>query len=132
MGALLFLVIFSAIFVLFAEEIIGFIKQVSQKHWVRTFVPLLVFSWIWVWFDELTPSLLAWLQSQVIAFAAHPASVLPVSIRWVAFAFNLFLFASLPAWITHWLANKHGMKEKAHFVSVIYFFSWLCFAILTL
>ena len=133
MGTLLVLVVFAALFLLFAEEMSAFCKKWYDVYWVRVIVPLLAISWIWIWNDEFIPLILEWSQTQLVFLIAEPASWLPDSLKWLGNAVGLFILASLPAWLLHWKFSRDIVTEsKAQMVANVYAASWVLFAVLLL
>ncbi len=133
MLTLLFMVIFSATFILFSDETTAFVKKWYAVYWCRVFVPLLVISWVWVWNDEIIPLLLAWSKEHIELMIIALSEPLPQSIQWIANAAGLFFLVSLPVWLLHLRLSRTVMtKAQANLVSHIYFFLWLFFSLIIL
>ena len=133
MGTLLFFVVFTAIFLLFADEMSAFFKKWYGVYWIRVTVPLLVVSWVWVWNDEFIPLILEWLQIQFTALIAEPASWLPQGLQWVINILGLFLLASVPPWILYWKFSRDTMTDsRKQLIAGVYAASWVFFSVLLL
>jgi hypothetical protein len=131
MGSFVFLVVFAAIFVLFADEMTAFFKKKFAIPWVRLFVPLFLISFFWVWHDEFLPLALAWLQAKANLFVGSFAVFLPHSIQWVARALGLYVLGSVPAWILYWhVSRQMTTKKNTHRVARLYVFAWMFFVLL--
>ena len=134
MGLLLFLVIFSATFLLFSEEVLGLLKKCSAVYWMRVTVPLVVISWIWIWYDELIPLGLLWLQDHIKMGVAEFSPIFPHSIQWLADALALFTLASLPVLGVYLTLRCRGIMMQSHteMMMCVYAFSWVFFTALLL
>ncbi len=131
MLTLLVLVLVGAICILFSEEVSGVIKKWYGKYWVRTLVPLLVISWIWIWHDDVLPLLLAYVQDELILLGMTVAAGLPAYLKWFGYAVELFVLSSLPIWFFYWRCNHTGITERQiRLLRTGYAFTWLFFAIL--
>lgn len=133
MGILLFIVVFSAVFVLFADEASAFFKKWYSVYWVRVTVPLLMISWAWIWNDDVIPLALEWLQMQLVFLVSAPASFVPQNMQWVVNALGLFMLASLPAWILYWKFSRDVVTAlHRKILANTYVFSWVFFAVVLL
>ena len=133
MGTLLVLVVFAALFLLFAEEASALCKKWYGVYWIRVTVPLLVISFMWVWNDESIPLILEWLRTQFVALISEPASWLPGSLQWLGNVFGLFLLTSLPPWILFWKFSRNIVTEsQTQMIANVYAASWVFFAVLLL
>ena len=133
MLTLLVLVVFSAVFVLFTEELTGIFKKYYDIYWLRVTVPLVVLSWMWIWNDETIPVILESLQDQLDFVSNQPARLLPHAFQWIIQAFILFVLASVPAWLLHWKFSREILTPvRAEIVSTVYAFSWVLLAVILL
>ncbi|MDX2347021.1 MAG: hypothetical protein QNK11_09150 [Legionella sp.] len=133
MLTLLLLVVFSAVFILFSEEMSVMFKRWYGVYWVRVIVPLLVISWIWIWNDEFIPLSLSWLQLKIALIILTCSNVFPESIQWVVNGLGLFVLASLPAWGLYWkLSRAIVTKPQADLIKRIYFFVWIFLTVVLL
>jgi hypothetical protein len=133
MITLLVLVIFSAIFVLFTEELLGVLKKYYDIYWIRVTVPLIVMSWMWIWNDETIPVMLEWLQDQLNFVLNQPARLLPHALQWIIQGLILFILASVPAWLLHWKFSQDILTSaRAEIVSIVYVFSWVLLTVVLL
>ncbi|MCH9755774.1 MAG: hypothetical protein K0U37_01105 [Gammaproteobacteria bacterium] len=133
MGLLLFFVVFSAIFLLFADEMSAFFKKWYAVYWIRVTVPLVVISWMWIWNDELIPLILEWLQGNVIFLITRLENLLPQAIHRVADIVGLFILASVPAWLLFWKFSREVVtKSQKEILVNVYAFSWVFFTVLLL
>lgn len=134
MGSLLFLVVSSAIFIAFTNEIMALFKQAFSVTWVRVLIPMIIVSFLWVWFDEEVLLLLQYIQLNLAFFVEKLMHALPQKI--IGFTVRvliLYFSASIPAWLFYWkISRDHSSnKNRAHF-AMLYAFSWLFFAVLVL
>jgi|GEM_PF-6930932 len=133
MGTLIVIGVAAAVFVLFADEVSGLIKKLYGKFWIRFLMPLVFASWLWIWYDEFMPLFLEWLQTNVLSFDAHVASLVPELLRPVIFVLGVFILASTPAWIVYWYKRRKGELEAGQFIATrVYLFTWVFIAILML
>ncbi len=133
MGTLLFLVVVSAIVILFADEASAFFKKWYGIYWVRVTVPLLFISWAWIWNDEVVPFLLEGLQEKLTFLVSAPAQFMPEKLRWISNAVGLFVLASLPAWVMYWRFSREIVtKAQVELLLNVYAFTWVFLAVLLL
>ena len=134
MGLILFLVVFSAIFVAFIDEITAWLKNVLSVTWVRVLMPLVIVSFLWVWFDEEMLWILAYFKASLAFFTVKFTGVLPHKIIWfTARVLSLYLPASITAWLFYWKLSRDGTLDKqAPRLAKLYAFSWLFFLMLVL
>ncbi|MDF1684082.1 MAG: hypothetical protein P1U36_05450 [Legionellaceae bacterium] len=134
MGLVLFLVVFSAIFVAFTDEITALIKRILSVTWVRVLLPMLLVSFLWVWFDEEILWVLAYVKASLAFFTAKFSGVLPHKITlFTGRVLSLYLPASIPACLFYWKLKRDGSVDKqASRLTKLYVFSWLFFLMLVL
>lgn len=134
MGLVLFLVIFSSVFVAFSDEITTWLKKVLSVTWVRVLLPLVIVSFFWVWFDEEVLWVLQYFQSSIAFFTTKFAGVLPHKIIWfTARVLILYIPASIPAWLFYWKISRGGSSDKQELrILKLYAFCWLFFVVLVL
>lgn len=134
MGLVLFLVVFSAIFLAFTDDIVGFLKKILSVTWMRVLVPMVIVSFLWIWFDEEVLILLQYLQLSLAFFVVKFTSFLPHKIIWfTARVLSLFLPASIPVGLLYWKLSRDGsVTKQAPRFAKLYAFSWLFFAVLVL
>lgn len=134
MGLVLFLVVFSAIFVAFTNEITALLTSIFSVIWIRVLLPLVIVSFLWVWFDEEALWVLAYFKASLALFTAKFTAVMPHKIIWfTARVLSLYLPASLMAWLFYWKLKHDGSVDKhAPCLAKLYFFSWLFFLMLVL
>jgi hypothetical protein len=134
MGLVLFLVVFSAIFVAFTNEITAWLKSVLSVTWVRVLLPMVIVSFLWVWFDEEVLWVLVYFKASLAFFTAKFTGVLPHKIIWfTARVLSLYLPASMTAWLFYWkIKRDRSVKQQAARLAKLYLFSWLFFMILIL
>jgi len=134
MGFILFLVVFAAVCIAFLHEIKGFLKKIASVRWVQVFTPMLIVSFVWVWFDEEILMLLQHLQSGLISFSMLCVSFMPHKLTCFTARFlSLYIPASIPAWLFYWKINRGPSSSKQELrVLKLYVFSWLFFAVLVL
>ena len=134
MGWVLFLVVFSAIFLAFTDDIVDFLKRVLSVTWVRVLLPMVIISFLWVWFDEEVLMLLQYIQLGLAFFTAKFTSLLPHKIIWfTARLLTLYIPASIPAWLFYWKLRRDGSQDKKKLrLMKLYTFSWLFFVLLVL
>jgi hypothetical protein len=134
MGLVLFLVVFSAIFVAFTNEITAWLKSVLSVTWVRVLLPMVIVSFLWVWFDEEVLWVLAYFKASLAFFTAKFTAVLPHKLLWfTARVLSLYLPASMTAWLFYWKLKRDGsVKQQAARLVKLYLFSWLFFLVLVL
>jgi|GEM_PF-1931214 len=135
MGLVLFLVVFSAIFVAFTNEIATWLKKVLSVTWVRVCVPMVLISCLWVWFDEEVLWVLEYLQQNLHFFTAKFAVLLPHQLMWsVARVLILYLSASIPAWLFYWKLSRDDSSFGKYMprLAKLYAFSWVFFSVLIL
>ncbi|NCT57074.1 MAG: hypothetical protein GW760_05105 [Legionella sp.] len=132
MGLVLFLVVFSAVFVAFTDEITKGLKRLFSVTWVRVLVPMVLASFLWVWFDEEVLSILAYFQANLAWFTVKFTSMLPHKITlFTGRVLSVYLPASLPAWLLYWkMTHVRSCEAKINRVSKLYVLSWLFFFIL--
>lgn len=134
MEFVLFLVVFTAVCIAFLQEIKGFFKKVFSVRWVQVLTPMLVVSFLWVWFDEEVLWALAFLKLILTFSTEHVTRLLPHKLTWItARVFNLYLPASVPAWLYYWKISRRPSSSKQEFrVAKLYAFLWLFFTLLVL
>ena len=134
MGLVIFLVVFSAVFVAFTDEITAWLKNILSVTWIRVLLPMLIISFLWAWFDEEVLWVLAYVQASPAFFTAKLTSLLPHKIiLFTARILSLYLPASVPAGLLYWKLSRDGSLDKqAPRLTMLYAFSWLFFAVLVL
>lgn len=134
MGLVLFLVVFSTIFVAFTDEITTGLKRLFSVTWVRLLVPMVIVSFLWVWFDEEVLWVLAYFQANLVWFTVKFTSFLPHKIiLFTGRVLSMYLPASIPAWLLYWkMTHVSSCKAKINRVAKLYVLSWLFFMILVL
>jgi len=134
MGLVLFLVVFSAIFVAFTNEITAWLKSVLSVTWVRVLLPMVITSFLWVWYDEEILWVLTYFKASLAFLTMKFTRVLPHEIiGFTARVLSLYLPASMTTWLFYWKLKRDGSVDKqAPRLAKLYLFSWLFFLVLVL
>ena len=131
MLTLLLVVIFSAVFVLFSDEIAAVLKKWFAIYWVRVFVPLLLISWMWIWNDDFIPVALFHFYGMLHQFVGQFVAIFPKSLHGLAKGISLFLLTSIPVGCLYWRLHYTSLtKRKNQIIRDAFLFVWIFWVVM--